>query len=180
MRKALRPHPGARSDAADRIDVEAVRGPGGALRLRYTVTGRVSDILLPAKAAPLRTDELWKHTCFEAFIRTPSGGYVEFNFSPSSEWAAYRFRDYRLGMSDLPMDAPHIAAKASADRLEVDISFKLALPELAAAPGWRMAITAITEDVEAQKTYWALAHPEGKPDFHHDDGFVLDLPVEQT
>ena len=24
-------------------------------------------------------------------------------------------------------------------------------------------------------SYWALAHPPGKPDFHHADGFALEL-----
>jgi len=33
-------------------------------------------------------DELWQHTCFEAFIGTSSGaGYYEFNFAPSTQWA---------------------------------------------------------------------------------------------
>ena len=38
------------------------------------------------------------------FIRPEDGeGYYEFNFSPSGEWAAYRFSGYREGMADLPL-----------------------------------------------------------------------------
>ena len=45
------------------------------------------------------SDELWQHTCFEAFVRASSGSeYYEFNFSPSTQWAVYRFTDYRNGM----------------------------------------------------------------------------------
>jgi hypothetical protein len=45
---------------------------------------------------------------------------------------------------------------------------------------WRLGISAIIEEKDGSKSYWALAHPQGKPDFHHADSFVLDLPPEQT
>ena len=35
---------------------------------------------------------------------------------------------------------------------------------------------AVIEAVDGSVSYWALAHPAGKPDFHHPDGFALQLP----
>ncbi len=54
---------------------------------------------MPVAAANARSDGLWRHTCFEAFIRASSDiGYYELNFSPSGQWAAYQFSGYRNGM----------------------------------------------------------------------------------
>jgi hypothetical protein len=37
--------------------------------------------------------------------------------------------------------------------------------------------SAIIEEEDGTKSYWALAHPrEGPPDFHHPSCFVLELP----
>jgi hypothetical protein len=41
--------------------------------------------------------------------------------------------------------------------------------------GWRLGLAAITEDTRGGKSYWALAHPSGKPDFHHFDCFAHEL-----
>jgi len=40
---------------------------------------------------------------------------------------------------------------------------------------WRVALTAVIEETNGTKSYWALKHPPGKPDFHHADGFALEL-----
>jgi hypothetical protein len=46
-----------------------------------------------------------------------------------------------------------------------------------AAPGpWVASVTAVIEEARGAKSYWALAHVSDKPDFHHPDSFVLDLP----
>ena len=34
----------------------------------------------------------------------------------------------------------------------------------------RVSITAVIEEKGGRKSYWALAHPPGRPDFHHADG----------
>src|SRR5258707_15535221 len=99
MRHALILHPDSRCAAVASIAVEAARARGGGLTLHYLVTGKIGDLRLPPATAPARADELWRHTCFEAFIRAPaSGGYFELNFAPSTQWAAYRFSRYREGM----------------------------------------------------------------------------------
>jgi hypothetical protein len=40
----------------------------------------------------------------------------------------------------------------------------------------RLGLSAVIEAVDGAMSYWALAHPSAKPDFHHPDSFVLDLP----
>src|SRR5262249_3035218 len=148
--------------------VEVEMGPVSAaqVRLRYVVTGEIARLVLPEVASPERTDELWKHTCFEAFVRR-EGGYREFNFSPSTEWAAYDFDGYRVGMRNADVLAPRIEGRHGHEHYELFVAFDL--------PGdapWRVALTAVLEETDGTKSYWALKHPPGKPDFHHADGFA--------
>src|SRR5580704_12597995 len=98
MRLALKLHPDSTSAAASSVEVEIVRPQESVLLLLYVVIGKTSGLRLPSIVTPARADELWRHTCFEAFIGVPPRiGYYEFNFSPSTQWAAYRFSDYRAG-----------------------------------------------------------------------------------
>jgi hypothetical protein len=169
MRRRLICHPDFPTPAVSAIEVELVRR-GGALLFRYEVAGRIGALLWPALALPERADGLWKHTCFESFIGA-GAGYYELNFSPSGQWAAYRFDGYRSGMSEADMAAPNIAARVAGDgwRLEAEA----ALPADASGP---FGLSAVIEAADGSLSYWALAHPPGKPDFHHPDCFVLDLP----
>jgi hypothetical protein len=174
MRQALKLHPDSRCDAATRIEVYVSRGRTGNLALRYFVTGTMSDLRLPPATQSARADELWRHTCFEAFVRAaPGEAYYEFNFAPSTLWAAYRFDSYRSGMS--------IASEINAPRIEVwsngvctELQVSLDLPSDTA---WRLGLAAVIEETSGRKSYWALAHPPGKPDFHHSDCFALELPA---
>jgi hypothetical protein len=34
----------------------------------------------------------------------------------------------------------------------------------------------VIEERNGRKSYWALAHPPGEPDFHHPACFALELP----
>jgi len=169
MRVELKPHPDTPSAAVTAIVVEAVRD-GEALRLTYRTTGLMEDLLVPAPAFCERMDELWKHTCFEAFIGGADGRYCEFNFAPSTQWAAYAFDSYRAGMRDFEMSALSIEARGGDDWFEV---------EAVVTPGetgaWRVGLSAVIEETNGVKSYWALRHPPGKPDFHHADGFALEL-----
>lgn len=170
MRVALTVHPDTPSDAVSRIEVEIETTHPGKLALRYLVTGDVSEILLPPPAAPIRADDLWQHSCFEAFLRDSSGsGYHEFNFAPSSQWAAYQFTDYRDGRSLAAETAPIIETRADIRCYELRVTLDW-------AGDGRMGLSAIIEEHSGRKSYWALAHPPGDPDFHHSDCFALQLP----
>lgn len=182
MRQALRLHPESRCAAVTEIEVEALRPDPGQLLLRYVVAGKISDLVLPAPSPSTRSDGLWRRSCFEAFVRAaPGSAYYEFNFAPSTQWAAYRFSDYREGMA--------VASEIGAPRIEIrstDTNFELrtalALESLPSLPGdalWRLGLSAVIEEAGGRKSYWALAHPPGKADFHHSDCFACTLPVAE-
>ena len=174
MRHALKLHPDSPCAAVTRIDVDVAHTHPGHLVLTYAVTGKISDLSLPAVTAPARTDELWRHTCFEVFLRaSPSAAYREFNFAPSTRWAAYRFDAYREGMAALEVEAPKIEVRSTAELFELQVALQLAGTPARAA--LRLALSAVIEETNGRKSYWALAHPPGKPDFHHADGFALEL-----
>jgi len=143
--------------------------------LSYIVTGKMSDIRMPHATTAARSDELWRHTCFEAFVRASSGAeYYEFNFAPSTQWAAYRFSSYRSGMSvAAEIGAPPIDVRSSPDCYTLQTSLELdRLSDLPRKALWRLGLSALIEDTGGHKSYWALAHPPGKPDFHHADCFA--------
>ena len=166
--------------AATSIDVEIARPRPGNLVLRYLVTGRISDLRMPPETVPARADELWQHTCFEAFVRaSPSTAYYEFNFAPSMQWAAYRFSDYRHEMSVAnDVGAPRIEARSSGELYELQASLELdgrsSLPSDAI---WHLGLSAVIEETSGRKSFWALAHAPGKADFHHSDCFAYELPA---
>src|SRR5215467_12536958 len=97
MKVSLIPHPDTPSGAVRTVDVEVGPISGAQVRLRYVVTGDIARLAIPEAASPERADALWKHTCFEAFALR-DGGYREFNFSPSTQWAVYDFDNYRTAM----------------------------------------------------------------------------------
>ena len=175
MRQLLKLHPDSRCFAAAHIEVGVARPRADSLVLSYIVTGKMSDVRMPPVMAAARSDELWRHTCFEAFVRASSGAeYYEFNFAPSTQWAAYRFSSYRSGMCVAgEISAPPIEVRSSPDCYTLQAS--LDLDRLSALPRkdlWRLGLSALIEDTSGRKSYWALAHPPGKPDFHHADCFA--------
>jgi hypothetical protein len=178
MRRTLALHPDSRCTAVTRIDVDVSRPQPSHLVLRYTVTGKVKDLRLPQVTDPKRADDLWRHTCFEAFVRPAHGAaYCEFNFAPSAQWAAYAFSGYRSGMTvATEVDAPFIDVQSRHDVYTLQAS--LDLERLAALPkdaAWQLGLSAVIEEANGTISYWALAHPTGKPDFHHSDCFALEL-----
>ena len=155
-------------DRSEDLSVAAcIRKNGEIFEFSYLLTGDLSDVVIPLQTLPARTDGLWKSTCFEAFIATGPTSYIELNFAPSGQWAAYSFENYRDGMHELDIAAPKICF--SENRLIVAV-------ELAAAVGSPLNLTAVIEMRNGAKSYWALAHPAaGRPDFHARDCFVAKL-----
>jgi hypothetical protein len=161
---SLSPHPATPPCAVTRLEVILLPGS-----LQYSTKGAAP--LMPVPADPVRTDDLWRTTCFELFVKPPGGTrYFEFNFSPSTQWAAYEFDDYRLGMRDLGFALPLV------DPSEQGLAVMLDLAEIL-PKGGRIGLSAVIEETDGTKSYWALAHPPGTPDFHHDACFALELPA---
>jgi hypothetical protein len=175
MRHALTRHPSSASPA-NAIEAEIVRTPES-IALSYTVTGDIGQLAIPELANPTRADELWKHTCFEAFIMPEQGaGYSEFNLSPTGQWAAYHFKAHRSGMSNIAQASdPGVGSRAFGDRFDLRATFDLrGLPNLDGP--WKVGLSVILEDTSGTRSYWAVKHPENKLDFHHLDCFALQLP----
>jgi len=170
MRVTLSPHPDTPTRVVHWIAVEVAPLDDGMVHLRYVLAGEIARLAIPGVVSPVRTNDLWRHTCFEAFATRP-GGYREFNFSPSTEWAAYDFDGYRQAMRDADVPAPKIEVHRTQDFHVLFVAI-----DLSGDAPWRLALTAVIEETNGVKSYWALKHPPGKPDFHHADGFVLELP----
>ena len=177
MNQLLRLHPDSRSSPAARVEVAIARPRADRLVLSYMVTGKISDVRMPPVRPAARTNDLWQRTCFEAFVRATSGpAYYEFNFAPSTQWAAYRFDGYRSGMRAAEIGAPQIEMQSGPDSYTLQATLELdRLPELSHQASWHLGLSALIEDGSGGMAYWALAHPPGKPDFHHADCFALEF-----
>jgi hypothetical protein len=173
MRQTLRLHPDSLCAAATQVEADIARPRPGSLVLSYVVSGRIGGLRLPPVVATARADELWQHTCFEAFVRGSAGpAYYEFNFSPSTQWAAYHFSGYRDGMRiATEIAAPQIEARSTAESYTLQAALEL---DGLSSP-LHLGLSAVLEETNGRKSYWALAHPPGKADFHHADCFALEL-----
>lgn len=180
MEYALVCHPQTLSQAVEAITVRIARGHKGAVTMRYSVFGHIEQIVLPSPLDAVRTDGLWQHSCFEMFVR-PSGrqGYCEFNFSPSSQWAAYGFDGYRSGMAEMEgMVPPEISMLTTPKRLDMHVALSVGL--LAVWPDWQVGLSSIIEEKDGSKSYWALSHPVGAADFHDQDCFIAQLSASRA
>ena len=174
MRLRLTRHPDFPCAAVTEITVDVARLHRSVLQLTYFVSGDIGAIRMPVATQAARADELWKHTCFEAFV-ADGDGYFEFNLAPSTQWAVYHFNAYRAGMTITDVAAPSIETRREDERFELHTA--IALPERSG----RLGLSAVIEESNGEKSYWALAHAPGRPDFHHADTFAADVPpAEQT
>ena len=168
----LIPHPDTPPRGIHGVDLRWFEA-GDKLILRYQVNG-LAALSLPPFAGKGRGDELWRTTCCELFLHDREGsGYREFNFSPSQRWAAYRFAGYRAGRNDAKVTAPEIAAAAGEHLFVLTATLDRAVLDGAGAAG----LSAVIEEKDGTRSYWALAHPPGQPDFHDPACFALPLPA---
>ena len=168
----LVPHPDYPPKSVTSVRVEIIATVDDIL-LTYVVDGKGS-VLIPNWTHSARKDSLWATTCCEIFLKLKGGDtYFEFNFSPSSEWAAYQFAHYRDGMRDLDMVVePHIQRGLEEDNFLVEVDLDISdIPQ----GELKVALSAVIEETDGTKSYWALQHPPGPPDFHHPDCFALTL-----
>jgi hypothetical protein len=181
-RVKLHMHPDCRS-ALQSLEVGIVRLAPRRILLRFFLGKGADHILWPhADEAPRRLDEMWLHTCLEAFVRADGeASYYEVNLLPSLHWAAYRFSDYRTGMKMAKdVDAPRLEPDSYDGPPDYAFSLTLEMARAVALPvdrPWHLGLSAVIEEKNGRKSYWALAHPPGKPDFHHPDCFALELPA---
>lgn len=171
-------HPASPGPAVASIDAGIASVDGGRVIFRYCLRGDMARIRVPITQAPDRTDQLWEHTCFEAFVGVAGQtAYREFNFSPSGHWAAYDFGDYRLRLADPAIPAPLISTRQTEGRLELEAVVPLtSLPSVPAGGAWEIGLSAVVEaadTIDGGHSYWALRHPSPRPDFHLRSAFTL-------
>jgi hypothetical protein len=173
----LQCHPATRAQLVRGVEAQVGWGNGGALALSFALEGDLARLRIPAPQPSRREDNLWQHTCFEAFLRHKGKPtYCEFNFAPSGEWAAYAFRRYRDGTPLVQDLDPRITVRRMGDRLELDALIELdCLLLVQPRTQVQLALSAVVEDEQGVLSYWALTHPPGRPDFHHPDAFALEL-----
>jgi len=152
-------HPDAPPGAIRAIDGELARIDGGAVAT-FRAVGNIARLVIPPPAPAVRTDGLWRTSCFELFAGTEGPTYREFNLSPSGAFAAYHFDGYRQGMREAEA---RIAIETSHDdrvlTLKAVIRGEFALAE-------RVGLAAVIEESDGIIRYWASAFAPGKPDFH--------------
>jgi hypothetical protein len=168
-------HPATPQSAVRALRVRVSRSPDRAVSAAYVLEGDLSRIRIPEPRPPRFTDNLWRHTCFEMFIRQDGfDAYHEFNFSPSGEWAAYAFERYREAKpaSEAALD-PQITLSRGAGSLELNA--RAPLDRLSSGAVLTLGLSAVIEDADGTLSYWALEHPADKPDFHHPDAFTAEL-----
>jgi len=172
----LNSHPSTPCELIRRFTVRVQKTSDGVLALEYTVEGDVAGLHIPRPRVARRTDGLWRHTCFEAFLMHREG-YYEFNFAPSSEWAVYHFESYRDGMS-VVRQAPPLKISLTLDAYRLGLNAMIDLNGLSTeieSATLSLALSAVIEEQDGRLSYWAFKHPPGQPDFHHPDGFALRL-----
>ncbi len=164
------------------LEAHARLAADGALELRFIVTGTLTDIVVPVPAPPARIDGLWRHTCCEVFVGHAGGpDYLEFNLSPSGEWAAYAFSAYRTPGATPALPAPSIEVRRQGDILELDARVdRQVWAALGEPTTLEVGLTAVIELTDGALSHYALHHPLERPDFHDARGFMLRLPRTVT
>lgn len=153
------------------------------LQLAFTWADLAAPLHLPMPAAmPQRRDGLWQASCAELFVGLGGSEYLEFNFSPSGDWAAYRFDAPRRGMR------AHEWAGESSPQISTQQHGAQHCRVLVELP--RAALTVDGVEVSARDhavgyasvietsvgfSYWALAHYAAQPDFHDRRSFSARL-----
>lgn len=174
--RTLVPYPGASKPLGIAVTASAELVGPAVLELGYRLAGALDLVGIPPLATGTRAEGLWEHTCFEAFVAEAAGErYVELNFSPSTDWAAYSFVGYRRGMRPVELaQAPVVRVEREPRALVVTARVDLAAQGGAGWPG-RVGLTAVVAGVSGEVSHWALAHPRDQPDFHDAAGWTVTL-----
>ena len=178
MQLNLLAHPAALPSKPDfkvwaSVDHAGAFGATATTNIWFGIGAPASRFVIPEAEEPTRTDELWKMTCFEAFLRDAgSDAYQEWNFAPSGQWAAYGFSGYREDMVELDVGAPPYI------RMEDNLTWWTLGATIAVEAGKKgdLGLSVVLEETDGTKSYWALAHAADKPDFHAPDFFIAKLP----
>lgn len=177
-RQTLLCHPAIPCPVVQGITTDVRQTAVGDLMLTYRILARPENqqnLLIPTAMPAAAANNLWQHTCCEAFIGTTGdAAYREFNFSPSSLWAVYQFHDYRQPDTDFQAPAaPQIVLHCDYEQIVLEARLPNAL--LPIGNTWQIGLSAVIESTDGCKSYWALTHGTAQPDFHLRQSFTLIL-----
>ena len=154
------------------VDYAGSFGAVATCNIWFGIAAPLQRFHVPDSDQPDRRGELWKTTCFEAFVqREGEGAYREYNFAPSGDWAAYDFTGRREGMTEAHLANPPYV------RLEDNLTWWGfgATFTVEAGRRWALGLSAVIEEAGGTKSYWALAHGSETPDFHDPACFTARL-----
>jgi hypothetical protein len=160
-------------DVWARVDHAASIGAIATTNIWFGVGAPAGRFVIAPLSEPWRADELWRTTCFEAFLRAQGEeAYREWNFAPKGNWAAYDFSGYRKDKTNADVGSPPYI------RMEDNFTWWTLGAAIAveADKQWSLGLSAVLEELDGTMSYWALAHPSDKPDFHAPGCFVGRLP----
>lgn len=171
---SLIPHPANASTAITEI-LAIARRRGSRVSFAFRPLGDRAQIRWPVPLPMGFSDELWRHSCFEAFIGgVGDPAYVELNMATSRRWAAYRFDGYRAGMRVADAAAERVRWLPAAN---ATLRASFDVPGLPADRDWQLGLSAVIELIDGTRHYFALSHGPGNPDFHDRDCWTAVLPV---
>jgi len=171
-------HPSTPCESIRNFAVDVLQREGR-ISLHYRIDGDIDALSIPQIGPPQRSDGLWQNTCLEAFVKGPGEVYYEFNFSPSAAWMVYRFTSYRQGIVAVENIEPvKISVYRDSNRFELEavVNNPNRSSMLDRGAGLLLGLSAVIKNAhDGGLSYWALAHPKGRPDFHHPDSFAFEL-----
>jgi hypothetical protein len=183
---ALAPHPAFGAGPLHSLHATASLDSDGRVTVEFFAHGELSGMrLAPTSAAPQRRVDLWRHSCFELFARRDAErGYLEFNFAPNGDWAAWVFDDYRSGGRELEPGRVGISTRSvDTGRWCLHAQAKLGAtgPGSADTPAtWWLNLAAVIEAQDGGLSYWAARHAGARPDFHDRSCFCVPLRPTPT
>lgn len=169
---SLHPFPG--QDSGGLSIHTTIERTNRAITLSFLLQGKTSDIVLPTATEPKRCDNLWQTTCLEMFWgEEGKKNYWELNLAPTGAWNIYAFTDYRTGMrQEERIGAPVVTTARTPDTFSLTAELEIANLHAAQSP-LRIGISTVIQHQDNRLSYWALAHPAEKPDFHAPQTFLL-------
>ncbi|MHB1015697.1 MAG: DOMON-like domain-containing protein [Desulfurivibrionaceae bacterium] len=168
----LQPFPGQDSGTVS-IEGSLKRTPK-TLVLSFVLQGNLDDIVLPAAAKRTRCDNLWQATCLEMFwAEEGKKNYWELNLAPTGAWNVYAFTEYRTGMHrEERVGEPRIETAHTAGSFSLTAELKVGNLLTNKAP-LRVGVSGVLQHHDSRLSYWSLAHPKDRPDFHAPQTFLL-------
>ena len=154
------------------VDYAGAFGASATCNIWFGIAAPVQRFRISHSDEPGRRDELWKTTCFEAFVQVEGeAAYSEFNFAPSGDWAAYDFIGRREGAVEAALaNPPYVRIEDNLTWWGLGATFALE-----SGRRWALGLSAVIEEVDGTKSYWALAHGGDQPDFHDPACFTARL-----